>query len=173
MTDAAAKPCLSRRHFLLSGASVVATVTLPGLAHAAELVRASFPRRRIASLATLQTGVPVEFAYPYPDVINVLVRLGVPAGGGVGPQRDIVAFNQHCTHMGGPLAGTYQRELQMLGPCPLHLTTFDLTRHGMVVSGHATASLPQIELALEGDAVVATGVLGLVYGYSDMRRGTG
>jgi arsenite oxidase small subunit len=37
----------------------------------------------------------------------------------------------------------------------------------MVVSGHATQGLPQIILELEGDDILATGVLGLIFGYHD------
>jgi len=37
----------------------------------------------------------------------------------------------------------------------------------MVISGHATESLVQIVLELDGDDVYATGVLGLVYGTFD------
>jgi arsenite oxidase small subunit len=66
------------------------------------------------------------------------------------------------------LQGTYKDAYQALGPCPLHLTTFDLTRHGMVISGHATESLPQIVLEVQGDDIYAVGVQGLVYGYSAM-----
>ncbi len=112
--------------------------------------------------------MPVDFAYPYPDVRNILVKLGARAGSGIGPAQDIVAFNQQCPHMGGPLDGTYKEKHQVLGPCPLHLTTFDLTRHGMVISGHSTESLPQIVLEVQGDDIYAVGVQGLVYGYSAM-----
>lgn len=163
--------CMSRRQFLLSGGAAVALVSLgglPGMAEAAQLLKASYPRQKIGSLSALKNGVPVEFNYPYPDVRNILVKLGVPAGGGIGAGQDIVAFNQQCTHMGGPLDGTYKPEHQVLGPCPLHLTTFDLTHHGMVASGHATESLPQIELDVQGDDIYAVGVMGLVYGYSAM-----
>jgi arsenite oxidase small subunit len=70
--------------------------------------------------------------------------------------------------MGGPLDGTYKAKYQVLGPCPLHLTTFDLTKHGMVASGHATESLPQIVLELQGDDIYAVGVMGLVYGHASI-----
>lgn len=163
--------CMSRRRFLLAAGTIVATASLgglPGMAEAARILRAGYERRRVGSVAALQQGIAQEFVYPYPDVRNVLVKLGVEAGGGVGPMQDIVAFNQQCTHMGGPLAGTYKDRYQMLGPCPLHLTTFDLTRHGMVVSGHASESLPQIVLEIEGDDIYAVGVQGLVYGYAAM-----
>jgi arsenite oxidase small subunit len=112
---------------------------------------------------------PVAFGYPWRDANsqNVLVKLGVPAGGGVGPGGDIVAFNTLCTHMGGPLGGTYKGAHKILGPCPFHLTTFDLTKHGMVVAGQATESLPQVVLEASGDEVYAVGVMGLVYGHHD------
>jgi arsenite oxidase small subunit len=165
------RACMSRRQLLLSGGVTVAVVALgnlPGLALAgpAQALIAEYPRQKIGSLSALKKGMPVEFAYPYPDVHNVLVKLGAPAGGGVGKDQDVVAFNQLCSHMGGPMQGTYKAAHQVLGPCPLHLTTFDLTRHGMVVSGHATESLPQIVLETAGDDIYAVGVMGLVFGYA-------
>lgn len=165
------RACMSRRGFLLSGGATVAVVSLAGLPMDAEAqgvraLRASYPRLKIASLSALKLGDPVAFNYPYPDVRNIVVKLGAVAGGGVGADKDVVAFNQQCPHMGGPMDGTYKPEHQVLGPCPLHLTTFDLTRHGMVVSGHSTESLPQIVLEVQGDDLYAVGVQGLVYGYS-------
>jgi len=47
------------------------------------------------------------------------------------------------------------------------LTRFDLTRYGIVVSGHATESLPQILLEEEDGQIFATGVRGLIYGRVD------
>ena len=98
------------------------------------------------------------------------MKLGTEAGGGIGADKDIVAFSSLCTHMGWGLSDTritYRKEHKMLGPCPLHLTTFDLTRYGMVVAGHATEALPQIVLEVDGDDIIATGVLGLIYGKRD------
>lgn len=163
--------CMSRRGFLLSGGATVAVVSIGGLpldaeAQGVRALRATYPRLKVASLSSLKLGEPVAFNYPYSDVRNIVVKLGAVAGGGVGVDKDIVAFNQQCPHMGGPLDGTYKPQHQVLGPCPLHLTTFDLTRHGMVVSGHSTESLPQIVLDVQGDDIYAVGVQGLVYGYS-------
>lgn len=178
MTERTAHPhdeglaCMSRRQFLLAGGSMVAlaAIGLPGDAEAApaHALRASYPRTRIGSLSALRKGMPMEFAYPYPEVRNILIKLGAKAGGGIGTEMDVVAFNQQCPHMGGPLQGTYKDAYEALGPCPLHLTTFDLTRHGMVISGHATESLPQIVLEAQGDDIYAIGVQGLVYGYAAM-----
>jgi Rieske Fe-S protein len=78
-------------------------------------------------------------------------------------KADVVAFSTRCTHLGGPLRGALQAEIQVLGPCPRHLTTFDLSRHGVVITGHATASLPQVVLELDGDSIRAVGMQGLVY----------
>lgn len=162
-----ARACMSRRHFLLSGGAVITLAAVPGgLTFAAQALKADYPKMKIGRLSALKLGKPVVFAYPYPSVRNILVKLGVPAGAGVGKDGDVVAFNQQCTHMGGPLDGTYKEKHQILGACPLHLTTFDLTRHGMVVSGHGTESLPQIVLETQGDDIYAVGVLGLIHGYA-------
>lgn len=163
------RACMSRRQFLLAGGAVVTLAAVPGgLTFAAPLqaLKVDYPKTKIGSLSALKLGKPVEFSYPYPNVRNILVKLGAPAGAGVGKDSDVVAFNQQCTHMGGPLQGTYKDKHQALGPCPLHLTTFDLTRHGMVISGHGTESLPQIVLETQGDDIYAVGVLGLIWGYS-------
>ncbi len=167
------KGCLTRRQFLLAsgGASVttILFVTFPGSPKAeavpARLIK--YPRKRIARLSQVKQDIPMDFRYPYDDPLHsssFLVKLGVPAGGGVGRDNDIVAFNNLCTHMGGPLQGTYKKKHKALGPCPFHLTTFDLTKHGMVIAGQATESLPQVTLEVEGDDIYATGLMGLIYG---------
>ena len=168
----AERPCLSRRAFLLSGGTAVTVTLLDGplnraFGQGAALKRASYPARRIGRISQLAVDRPVPFQYPWKDAYsaNMLVKLGVPAGGGVGPGRDIVAFSTLCTHMGGPLAGQYRGQHKVVGPCPLHLTTFDLTKHGMVVSGQATETLAQVVLEARGDEIWATGVMGLIYGY--------
>lgn len=180
MTQQTSKPraaadmpaCMGRRELLiLGGASVTVVGALavagPALAQAPELVMSTYSPKRIGSFSALREGEAVSFTYPTDDIENLLVKLGEEAGAGIGPDRNIVAFNTICPHMGGYMdAGTYVPEHSVLGPCPLHLSTFDLSKHGMVVSGHSTASLPQIVLALEGDDIVATGVMGLFYGYS-------
>ncbi|MBI3977883.1 MAG: arsenate reductase (azurin) small subunit [Chloroflexi bacterium] len=171
------KAALTRRQFLFLGGGALVTLAMPRFLHgvpAAEglsLQMAAYPRQKVGQLSTLKLGQPVEFKYPFdhPNCTNFLYKLGKPAGGGIGPALDVVAFNNLCPHQGGPLAGRLNAEHQVLGPCPLHLTTFDLTRHGMVVSGHATEGLPQIVLELEGDDIVATGVMGLLYGFHNNR----
>lgn len=166
---------LTRRRFLLLSGATVATLALPKFllgvpgAEGIVLQHADYPRRKVGLLSALKVGQPVEFKYPFdhPNCVDFIYRLGVPAAGGIGPARDVVAFNSLCPHQGGPLAGRYHAKDQVLGPCPLHLSTFDLTRHGMVISGHATEGLPQIVLELHGDDIYAVGVMGLVFGFSN------
>ncbi len=165
-------PCLSRRGFLLagSGATVVLAAGCAGISFpkGTALKVVTYPRQRIASLREVRAHRPISFSYPEqgPLYNSFLVQLDGEAAGGVGPDNSIVAFSGACTHMGGPLSGQYRREHAVVGPCPLHLTTFDLRKHGMVVSGHGTDTLPQVKLAIENGEIYATAVMGLIYGLS-------
>ncbi len=167
-------PCITRRAFLLgSGAAVASTIfltSIPGFKGEAIAARVRrYPRKKIGRLSRLKVDEPVLFRYPDngTGTESILVKLGVPAGGGIGPDGDVVAFNTLCPHMGGPLSAVYKREEKALGPCPFHQSLFDLTRHGMVISGHATESLPQVLLELDGDNIYAVGMIGLIYGRFD------
>jgi len=130
--------CISRRAFLIgSGAAVAGTVILnsiPGLegkAIAAEVT--TYPRKKIGKLSRLKLNKPVSFKYPDngKNSQSIIVKLGAPAGGGIGSGGDVVAFNTLCTHMGGPMGRFYKPGDRALGPCPYHQSTFDLTKHGM------------------------------------------
>ena len=176
--QAAGKCQMSRRKFLLTSGITTATVMVAmnaGTSLAKEVpgVVATYPRKLIGKLSELMQDEPLDFDYPdegaYAEAM--VVKLGVEAGGGIGPNRDVVAFNYTCTHQGGPLAGTYKGETKSLGACPLHLSTYDLTRHGILISGQAYQSLPQILLELEGDNIFAVGVFGLIYGRFDNLQG--
>ena len=124
----------------------------------------SYASQRIAALSDLREGAPIDFTYPLDNHKNFVVKLGKDAWNGIGPDHDVVAFNYICTHMGGPMQGTYSPEYGMLGPCPFHFSRFDLSKNGTMVLGQATQSLPQIVLYLQGDDIYAEGVTGLVYG---------
>ena len=162
--------CLSRRDFLLASgsATLVVAAGCAGLTFpkGTKLEIVEYPRQRVAGLNDIEPHRPIAFNYPGDShqFSSFLVDLDDRAAGGVGSKQSIVAFNGTCTHMGGPLSGNYRREYGVIGPCPLHLTTFDARRHGMVVSGHATESLPQVRLEVVAGDVYATGVMGLIYG---------
>jgi arsenite oxidase small subunit len=174
---AGTRNCLmSRRQFLLTSGitTTVVMVGIPGMPEAQTPAAIStYQRKFIAKLSELTLDEPFDFEYPdegeYAE--SILVKLGQQAGGGLGPDKDVVAFNYTCTHQGGPLQGTYQAADKALGPCPLHLTTFDLTRHGIFISGQAYQSLPQVLLELDGDDIYAVGMFGLIYGRFDNLQG--
>lgn len=170
--------CISRRKFLFGvGAVAAGTIILPvlpgmgGKAMSAEYVR--YPRKFVTKLSSLKAHEPQHFRYPDEErtAKSMVVRLGTPAGGGIGNDFDVVAFNVLCTHMGGDMGRNFLAEHQVLGPCPFHQSTFDMTRHGMIISGHATESLPQVLLELEGDDIYAVGLIGLIYGRYDNLQG--
>lgn len=168
--------CFSRRLFLASTGAATATLVLGqvfpdgvlGQNTDAPVEVTTLPRKKIGQLSTLESDKPVSFDYPTDHYLDncLLVKLGEKAGGGLGEAQDIVAFSGRCTHMGGSLDGLYNAEHKVAGPCQEHLTTFDLTRHGMVVAGHATQALTQVLLEVDGDDIYATGLVGLLYGYS-------
>ncbi len=171
------KCLVSRRNFLI-GAGVTTTIMItldPGTAQAQQVPAqiTEYPRKFVAKLSELELDVPVDFNYPdegeYSE--NMIVKMGSKAGGGVGPDQDVVAFNYACTHQGGGLFETYKADTKSLGACPLHLSTYDLTRHGILISGQAYQSLPQILLELDGDDIYATGIFGLVYGRKNNLQG--
>jgi arsenite oxidase small subunit len=172
------KCLMTRRDFLLTSGTTSATVMImlnagTALAQEVPAIVATYPRKLVAKLSDLKTDEPVGFDYPddgsYAEAM--IVKLGTEAGGGIGPQRDVVAFNYWCTHQGGPLFGTYKGDTKSLGMCPFHLSTFDLTRHGILISGQAYQSLPQVLLELEGDDVYAVGIFGLIFGRYDNLQG--
>ena len=128
-----------------------------------------YPRKKIGTLSGLRNNQPVDFSYPDDEQNSqcMLVKMGgAKAGGGIGPKRDVVAFSYLCTHQGGFMKGKYQAvgPHRVLGQCPLHLSTYDLTRHGIIVSGQAYQSLPQVLLELDGDDIYAVGMMGLLFG---------
>ncbi len=169
------KCVMSRRQFLLTSgvtSAVVMVAPMPGMA-ATQGVAATYKKKLIAKLSKLKQDKPINFKYPDDGAYaeSMIAKLGVPAGGGIGPNRDVVAFNYTCTHQGGPMSGTYKADTKSLGACSLHLSTYDLTRHGILISGQAYQSLPQVLLEREGDNIYAVGVFGLIFGRYDNLQG--
>lgn len=179
-TSAEHNQCMmTRRKFLMtsgvavSGASIVSLTLYPGTAQAQQLQAkvTSYPRQLIGKLSQLKVNEPRYFNYPDdgPNSRAMLVRMGVEGGGGIGENKDVVAFSMMCTHQGGPLDNQYKvrAEHRVIGQCPFHLSTFDLRRHGIIVSGQAYESLPQVLLEQEGDSLYAVGIMGLLFGRAD------
>lgn len=167
--DHSDRPCslsMTRRDFLALGCTAAAGAAvspwLPGTAVAAAPARGTaYPVVEVARLDALKDGEPVAFTYPDASSPAVLLRLPAPAQGGVGPDARVVAFSTLCTHKGCPVAYRPERQLMI---CPCHWSSFDPAKGGQMVIGQASQALPQIELRVEGNAVKAVGIRGLVYG---------
>ena len=99
----------------------------------------------------------------YPDKSSpaVLIRLDDAAINGIGPNNEIVAYSQLCTHKGCPVS--YRPERKML-ICPCHWSTFDPSRAGTMIIGQASQALPQIKLRISDGIVQAYNIDGLIYG---------
>ena len=157
-----------RRQFLrggVVGAAGAAATTVMGSGEANAqpgLARVDYPANRLANIADLTVDEPVDVSYPDQDSPGVLLKLGQPVEGGVGPDGDIVAFSVLCPHKGWYLnfnAG--DRTLN----CPGHYSRFDAEAGGQQIWGHATNNLPQFVLRVDdqGD-IYAEGVDELIYG---------
>jgi arsenite oxidase small subunit len=164
---------LGRRQFL-SGAGLAAAGAAAGAAVGAAAVETKageggsgaalvqYPGARLANVGELKVNEPKDVAYPDRDALGVLVKLGRPCPGGVGPDGDIVAFSSLCPHRGYPLR--YEPSDQTL-TCPGHYSRFDCEKGGQQVWGHATQNLPQYRLRVDaaGD-IYAESVDELLYG---------
>ena len=170
------KTSLSRRNFMKASAAAGAVTvgifafppgleTVQAIVSGISRVTRNYPRLRVAKVPELVEGSPVDFSFPLEDHNNFLVKLGTPGFDGVGPEKDIVAFNYLCSHLGCPLNGLYNHEYKMMGPCSCHFTRFDLAKNGIVILGQATQTLPQRILEEDDGDLYAVGVTGLVYGY--------
>ncbi len=121
-----------------------------------------YPRKVVANVSALKPNAPVSFNFPDASSPCTLVKLGRQVPGGVGPDKDIVAYSTLCTHMGCPVA--YDSSTRTFR-CGCHYSVFDAEMAGQMVCGQATENLPQVTLEVDGQGgLVATSVNGLIYG---------
>lgn len=162
---------ISRRDFLKisGGVAAGAGAAVAGVATAetktVDIGRATlpYPAKLVAYAGKLRVNVPVSFNFPDAASPCALIKMGHAVPGGVGPDRDLVAYSTQCTHMGCPVSyDTATRAFR----CPCHFSTFDAERSGQMICGQATENLPQIVLQYDAksDTVTAVAVEGLIYG---------
>ena len=163
---------VSRRIFMKTsgGAAAVAGATLlpAGSAQAASAASGngmtlSYPVRAVGKAGAMPVNQAVNFAYPDASSPCVALRMGAAVPGGVGPNKDIVAFSSLCTHMGCPVS--YEAGTKTF-KCGCHFSIFDPENGGQMVCGQATEDLPKVLLNYDpkNDTVTATGIDGLIYG---------
>jgi arsenite oxidase small subunit len=129
-----------------------------------EAAAGEYPRLAVATLGEIQPGKPVSFEYPLTGQQSVLVDLDQEVPQGVGDKRSIVAYSILCQHMGCPVQYVQDGAYFL---CPCHQSKYDPAREGFVIQGVAMTPLPQIQLEVEGEDIVAVGISGLIYGYRE------
>ncbi len=165
---------LGRRIFLKSTGSAAAIVGTAGAALAPGEAQAAgaagntgtnlnYPKRSVGKAGGMPVNQAVNFSYPDPSSPCVAIRMGSAVPGGVGPNKDIVAYSILCTHMGCPVQ--YDGGTKVF-KCGCHFSMFDAENGGQMVCGQATEDLPRVLLEYDAktDAVSAVGVDGLIYG---------
>jgi len=164
---------LTRRGFLKlsGGGGVAAAVTLVPFASAnaqtspadPSKTTLDYPSKAVTASQKLLAGTPLSFSYPDERSPCTAIKLGSPVPGGVGPDRDIVAYSNLCTHMGCPTI--YDNNTKTF-KCPCHFSEFDAEKAGQMICGQATENLPRVLLRYDEatDTVSAVGVDGLIYG---------
>jgi len=118
-----------------------------------------FPRLMVANISAVTPTQAIFFNYPLYETANILVKLGVKAPGGVGPDGDIVAFSQVCQHLGciysfvpagaSPPCSKAFKATSPMGYCCCHGSMFDLTNGGKVIGGPAPRPVPQVTLEFD------------------------
>jgi arsenite oxidase small subunit len=118
-----------------------------------------FPQVMVANVSDLQVNQPVSFAYPLEETPNIIVKLGVKATGGVGPEGDIVAYSVVCQHLGcivgflpagsAPNCDPTAKATGPQGYCCCHGTVYDLVNGAAVTSGPAPRPVPQVILSVD------------------------
>ena len=162
---------LSRRQFLKATGGAAAIGTTGNAASAATAQPTAdpgrttlpYPAKTVTRIDRLRVNEPIAFLYPDASSPCTVIKMGTPVPGGVGPDKDIVAYSTLCTLMGCPV--TYDAGVRAF-KCPCHFSMFDPEKSGQMVIGQATENLPVIalEYSAKDGTVKAVAVEGLIYG---------
>lgn len=116
----------------------------------------AWPVIKIANISTLSTGTPLRFNYPLVETPSFLLKLGVPAENGVGPDTDIVAFSNVCQHLGciyailptgtSPPCNSSFKSVRPQGYCCCHGGQYDFAHAGKVIGGPPPRPVPMVTL---------------------------
>lgn len=125
---------------------------------------------QVANVNTLQVNQPLTFNYPLDNESNIIVKLGVAAEDGVGPDGDIVAFSDICQHLGCNPGFVYpggpppfcNSAYVAKGPvmyCCCHGSIYDVTKDAEVIGGPAPRGVPRVILSVDSSGnIYATGM---------------
>lgn len=162
LVDVGRRAFFARAAAVAAGAAAAAALPQESASAAPSPALVNYPSSKLGNIEQLKTDQPVDIAYPDPASPGVLIKLDRPVEGGVGPDRDIVAFSILCPHKGFALQ--YSAADRTLS-CPGHYSRFDVEKGGLEIWGHATQNLPQFRLNVDqaGD-IYAVSVDELIYG---------
>ena len=163
-TEEKPSPQMPRRDFFKLVITAGGAITLVALASSLKIltfvpssgIQLSWPRLKVANFSQLVKLTPILFYYPLTNTPNILVKLGVSAVGGVGPDGDIVAFSGICQHLGcfpgfqapgssPPCNPSYIASIPM-AYCCCHGSQYDFANGAKVIGGPAPRPLPQVVL---------------------------
>ncbi len=149
----------------------------------------AFPKIKVADIVSgqlanvnrLQVNDPVSFFYPLDSEPNILVKLGLQAEGGIGPDGDIVAFSVICQHLGcdlnfvatgaSPPCDSSFSARQPILYCCCHYSIYDVL-NGAALEPNSMARFPVPRVILEVDSgsgdIYATGMTPpVIFGHAD------
>ena len=157
---------MERRTFLKLAAAAGGAITIGALLSTLKggtfvppaTTAASWPVVTITNISNLTNLTPIVFYYPLTNTPNYLVKLGVAAAGGIGPEEDIVAFSAICQHLGceygfvppggsPPCNSSYKASIPM-GYCCCHGSQYDFVNGAKVIGGPAPRPVPMVQLQL-------------------------
>ena len=158
---------MNRRNFLKLAAAAGGAITVAAVASTIKVAtfvptsttQLAWPKVTITNISQLQPLTPVSFNYPLTSTPNVLVKLGVAAQGGVGPNQDIVAFSTICQHLGcqysfvepgaSPKCNAAYKAPMPMGYCCCHGSQYDFVNGAKVLGGPAPRPVPQVQLEFD------------------------
>jgi arsenite oxidase small subunit len=158
---------MDRRDFLKLVAAGGGAITILGLASAIKALtfippvttQLTWPKIKVTNINSLKLLTPITFNYPLTNTPNLLVKLGVKAKGGIGPDQDIVAFSDICQHLGcfygfvppkdSPPCNTSYKASLSEGYCCCHGSQYDFVDGAKVIGGPAPRPVPQVQLELD------------------------
>ena len=142
-----------------TSSAMAATTTAASQVAATNTGVAAWPRLKAINIQSLQLLKPLVFDYPVVGTSNILVKLGVKADNGVGPDGDIVAFSRICQHQGciyqfnPPVNATtlyFGASTTINNPpegvCGCHGSIYDFVHNGAVIGGPAPYPVPRVLL---------------------------
>jgi arsenite oxidase small subunit len=155
---------MPRREFFKLALTAGGVITVAALASSLKILSfvptstasQSWPTLKVINVSQLSPLTPVIFNYPLTNTPNILVKLGVKADNGVGPDGDIVAFSGICQHLGcfpgfqapessPPCNPSYKAAIPM-AYCCCHGSQYDFVHGAKVIGGPAPRPLPQVVL---------------------------